>query len=186
MAVSTYTFQNGDGPYYQFPNAIQPTEFDIKHARTTLVSDARSARRQTRSVGGVRIEIDLKFPPLPKSEYSTLVEFFRLIDGRHTTFAYRMPILNSGLSYASSSLSVGEYYVRNDATLDNQLVQYLGGTNGVSVVCDPPARDGGTLTLSTWNQYNPVLKCSMQTDAPEIRYGSNGFIQYSLSLVERW
>ena len=53
--MATFTFQNGDGPYQLFPTTIKPESFKIKHARTTLVADARSMRRQTRSVGGVRM-----------------------------------------------------------------------------------------------------------------------------------
>lgn len=184
MAVSTYTFQNGDGPYNLFPTSVAPTEFEIKHSRKTLVSDSRSMRRQTRSVGGVRIEMSVKFPPLHKDNYSEIAEFFRTIDGRSTLFAFQMPTLGNNVS--NSTLVVGEYYNRNDITLDNQLMQYLSGTNGVSVVTDPPQRDGGTLTLSTWNQYAPVLRCSLSTDTPSIKYGSNGFIQYNMDLIERW
>lgn len=186
MAVSTYTMQNGDGPYFLFPTTIEPSEFDIRHKRTTLVSDARSQRRQTRSVGGVRIEMSMKFPPLHKDNYATFAEFFRLLDGRQTIFALRMPLLRNDSAYSNTTLKVGEYYNRNDLTLDNQLMQYVSGTNGVDLVTDPPQRDGGTLTLSTYNQYRPTLKCSLATDTPTIQYGANGFIQYSMDVVERW
>lgn len=183
--MATYTFQNGDGPYQLFPTTIAPASFEIRHARTTLVSDSRSQRRQSRSVGGVRIEATFTFPPLRKSEYADFAAFFRLLDGRHTIFAMRWPLLRDDTNYSDSSLSVGEYYNRNDATNNNQLMQYLG-LSGSTPVVDPPARDTGTLSLSAWSSYLPTLKCSLNTDGPVIEYGDDGFIRYSMDVIERW
>lgn len=183
--MATYTFQNGDGPYQLFPTTIKPESFKIKHVRTTLVADARSMRRQTRSVGGVRIEMNVTFPVLHRNDYETFIQFFRLIDGRHTIFAFRMPLLRTDSAYSDSSFRIGEYYNRNHATLSNQLVQYLG-LDGSTPVTDPPPRDTGTLTLSTPATYAPTLRCSLNTDGPSVEYGGDNFIRYKLDLIERW
>jgi len=183
--MATFTFQNGDGPYQLFPTSIEPESFDIRHPRRTLVADARSMRRQSRSVGGVRIEATFRFPPMHKDSYADFAAFFRLIDGRHTIFAMRWPLLRSDSAYNDTSLRIGEYYNRNDASNNNQLLQYLG-LSGSDPVVDPPARDTGTLSLSAPNSYLPTLKCSMNTDAPVIEYGSDGFIRYSMDVIERW
>lgn len=183
--MATFTFQNGDGPYQLFPTSIEPESFEIRHPRRTLAADSRSMRRQTRSIGGVRIEATFKFPPLPKADYDDFAAFFRLIDGRHTIFAMRWPLLRDDSNYTDSVLKIGEYYNRNDATNNNQLMQYLG-LSGTTPVVDPPARDSGTLSLSAPNSYLPTLKCSLNTDTPTIEYGSDGFIRYSMDVIERW
>lgn len=183
--MATYTFQNGDGPYPLFPTTIAPESFRLRHSRTTLISDARSMRRQTRSVGGVRLEATLKYPPLHRSVYEEFISFFRLIDGRSTIFAFQFPLLNAGSAYTDTTLRVGEYYNRASLTLNNQLMQYLGVSDATPVL-DPPPRDTGTVSLSTHNNYKPTLKCSINTDGPSVEYGADNFIRYSMDLIERW
>ena len=180
MAVLTYTFQNGT-TVPLFPSTTPPVSFDITHRRNTLVSDTRSMRRQTRSIGGVRIEASLKFPPMRKVEYAELAEFFGQIDGRNTIFAMPWPILNTAYTLTSGTINRGEYYNRADAVLHNQLMQSTGAATQ-----DPPARDGGTVTLSPWSSRAPHLHCSLATDAPKITFGNNGFISYQIDIIERF
>jgi hypothetical protein len=183
--MATHTFQNGDGPYQLFPTTIDPESIEIRHPRRTLVADSRSMRRQSRSIGGVRIEATFKFPPMHKSEYADLASFFRLIDGRNTIFAMRWPLLRDDSSYTDTALKIGEYYNRDSSSLNNQLMQYVG-LSGSTPIVDPPARDTGTVALRVPNSSTPTLKCSLNTDTPTIEYGGDGFIRYSLDVVERW
>ena len=182
--MATFTFQNSDGPYPLFPTTITPTSFELRHRRTTLVSDGRSMRRQSRSVGGVRIEGTFRYPPLPTADYEDMIAFFRQLDGRSTTFALRIPSLRSDNS-ADGSLRIGEYYNRASTTLANQLVQYVG-LSGATIVCDPPARDTGTVALRTHAQQLPTLRCSLATDNPSVEYSDDGFVRVSLDVIERW
>lgn len=182
--MATFTFQNSDGPYPLFPTTITPTSFELRHRRTTLVSDGRSMRRQSRSVGGVRIEGTFRYPPLPTTDYEDMIAFFRQLDGRSTTFALRIPSLRSDNS-ADGSLRIGEYYNRASTTLANQLVQYVG-LSGATIVCDPPARDTGTVALRTHAQQLPTLRCSLATDNPSVEYSDDGFVRVSLDVIERW
>lgn len=184
--MATFTFQNSDGPYPLFPTTITPTSFELRHRRTTLVADARSMKRQSRSVGGVRIEGTFRFPPLPTTDYAAMIAFFRQLDGRSTTFAIRMPSLRSD-NAADSNFRVGEYYNRSstDAAVANQLVQYVGLAGSV-VVSDPPARYPGTVVLRTHAQQLPTLRCSLATDAPTVEYSDDGFTRVSLDVIERW
>lgn len=176
--MSTYTF--GDGTTYPLmPTDIRPESFTIKHARTTLVADARSMRRQTRSVGGVRIEMQVKFPMLSRDQYSSFISFFRLLDGRAGIMAFRMPLLRNDSSYTDTDFKVGEYY---NVSGDCQLVQYLGV--GAGEIIDPPYRSGSTILPHSSRR--PTLKCSLNTDGPSVEYGSDNFIRYTLDLVERW
>jgi hypothetical protein len=176
--MATFTFQNGDGPYPLFPPTITPTSFELRHRRTTLVSDARSMKRQSRSEGTFR------FPPLPTADYADMIAFFRQLDGRSTTFALRIPSLRSD-NASDSTLRIGEYYNRASTTLANQLVQYVG-LSGAAVVCDPPARDSGTVALRTHAEQLPTLRCSLATDAPTVEYSDDGFVRVSLDVIERW
>ena len=184
--MATFTFQNSDGPYPLFPTTITPTSFEIRHRRTTLVADGRSMRRQSRSVGGVRIEGTFRFPPLPTQEYADVMAFFRQLDGRSTIFAIRMPSLRSD-NAADSTLRIGEYYNRSStsSSVANQLVQYVG-LSGTTIVSDPPSRDAGTVSLRTHAQQLPTLRCSLATDAPSVEYSDDGFVRISLDVVERW
>lgn len=182
--MATFTFQNSDGPYPLFPTTITPTSFELRHRRTTLVSDGRSMRRQSRSVGGVRIEGTFRYPPLPTADYEDMIAFFRQLDGRSTTFALRIPSLRSD-NAADGSLRIGEYYNRASTTLANQLVQYVG-LSGATIVCDPPARATGTVTLRTHAQQLPTLRCSLATDNPSVEYSDDGFVRVSLDVIERW
>ena len=182
--MATFTFQNSDGPYPLFPTTITPTSFELRHRRTTLVSDSRSMRRQSRSVGGVRIEGTFRYPPLPTADYEDMIAFFRQLDGRSTTFALRIPSLRSD-NAADGSLRIGEYYNRASTTLANQLVQYVG-LSGSTIVSDPPARDTGTVALRTHAQQLPTLRCSLATDNPSVEYSDDGFVRVSLDVIERW
>ena len=182
--MATFTFQNSDGPYPLFPTTIIPTSFELRHRRTTLVADSRSMRRQSRSVGGVRIEGTFRYPPLPTAAYAEMIAFFRQLDGRSTLFALRIPSLRSD-NAADGSLRIGEYYNRASTTLDNQLVQYVG-LSGATIVCDPPARATGTVTLRTHAQQLPTLRCSLATDNPSVEYSDDGFVRVSLDVIERW
>ena len=182
--MATFTFQNSDGPYPLFPTTIIPTSFELRHRRTTLVADSRSMRRQSRSVGGVRIEGTFRYPPLPTAAYAEMIAFFRQLDGRSTLFALRIPSLRSD-NAADGSLRIGEYYNRASTTLDNQLVQYVG-LSGATIVCDPPARDTGTVALRTHAQQLPTLRCSLATDNPSVEYSDDGFVRVSLDVIERW
>lgn len=184
--MATFTFQNSDGPYPLFPTTIIPTSFELRHRRTTLVADSRSMRRQSRSVGGVRIEGTFRFPPLPTVAYAEMIAFFRQLDGRSTIFALRIPSLRSD-NVTDSSLRVGEYYNRSstDSAIANQLVQYVG-LSGSTVVSDPPARYSGTVALRTHAQQLPTLRCSLATDAPSVEYSDDGFVRVSLDVIERW
>lgn len=176
--MSTYTF--GDGSTYPLmPTDIRPESFTIKHARTTLVADARSMRRQTRSVGGVRIEMQVKFPLMPREQYSSFISFFRTLDGRAGIMAFRMPLLRNDSSYSDGSFLVGEYY---NVSGDGQLVQYVGV--GAGAIVDPPLRSGGT--IEPHSSRLPTLRCSLNTDGPQVEYGSDNFIRYTLDLIERW
>lgn len=178
--MATYTFQNGDGPYPLFPTSIRPESFKINHKRTTLIADPRSMRRQTRSVGGVRIEVSIKYPLLSRSDYADFISFYRLLDGRSSIFAFRMPLLRDDSSYTDTDFKVGEYYNASDG--NNELVQYLGV--GAGVIVDPPFRSGSA--LSPHSVYRPTLKASLNTDGPSVEYGGDNFIRYSMNLVERW
>ena len=182
--MATFTFQNSDGPYPLFPTTIIPTSFELRHRRTTLVADSRSMRRQSRSVGGVRIEGTFRYPPLPTAAYAEMIAFFRQLDGRSTLFALRIPSLRSD-NAADGSLRIGEYYNRASTTLANQLVQYVG-LSGSTIVCDPPARDTGTVALRTHAQQLPTLRCSLATDNPSVEYSDDGFVRVSLDVIERW
>lgn len=184
--MATFTFQNNDGPYPLFPTTVTPTSFELRHRRTTLVADARSMRRQSRSVGGVRIEGTFRFPPLPTADYAEVMAFFRLLDGRSTIFAIRMPFLRDD-NAADSTLRIGEYYNRSStsSSVSNQLVQYVG-LSGSDIVSDPPAREAGTVVLRTHAQQLPTLRCSLATDAPSVEYSDDGFVRVSLDVIERW
>ena len=184
--MATFTFQNSDGPYPLFPTTITPTSFELRHRRTTLVSDGRSMRRQSRSVGGVRIEGTFRYPPLPTADYEDMIAFFRQLDGRSTTFALRIPSLRSD-NAADGSLRIGEYYNRTSTSsaVANQLVQYVG-LSGSTIVSDPPARDTGTVALRTHAQQLPTLRCSLATDNPSVEYSDDGFVRVSLDVIERW
>jgi hypothetical protein len=140
--MATYTFQNGDGPYQLFPTSIEPESFEIRHPRRTLVADSRSMRRQSRSIGGVRIEATFKFPPMHKDEYGT----FRCVLSTHRwsaySFRYALAVCSRRQQLHDNCLKIGEYYNRNSSTLNNQLMQYVG-LSGVTLSPIPPARDTG-------------------------------------------
>lgn len=185
MAVTdTYTFQNGD-VYPLYPLNPAPSSYEIKHKNTTLVSDTRSGRLVTRQVGGERIEVSLKYPPMQTADYAELLAFLRYVGGRNDIMAFRMPRLRNDTAYTDSTLAVGEYYNVNHITNDNQLVQYLGDNAGTPIV-RPEVRAGTTPALSVWSSYQPYLKCSLGTDIQVVEYAEDGFVRLEVDLVERW
>lgn len=177
--MATYTFQNGQ-TYPLFPTSIKPESFKISHKRNTLIADPRSMRRQTRSVGGVRIEASIKYPLLPRSDLAELIGFYRVLDGRSSIFAFRMPLIREDSTYNDTGFKVGEYY--NASSGNNELVQYVGA--GAGIIVDPPFRSGSG--LSPHSAFRPTLKCSLDTDGPSVEYGGDNFIRFSMNLVERW
>lgn len=182
--LDTYTFQNGD-EHALYPLTPEPLSYEIKHRNTTLVSDTRSGRLVTRKVGGERIEVSLKYPPMPTADYADLLAFLRYLGGRSDICAFRMPLLRSDSAYTDTALAVGEYYNVNHITNDNQLVQYLGDDAGTPVV-RPLVRAGTTPALSAWNTYQPYLKCSLANDVQVVTYADDGFVRLDVDLVERW
>lgn len=177
--MATYTFQNGDA-YPKFPTDNQPQRFNIKHARRVVKSDPRSLRRQTRALGGVRIELNVVYAPMSEDEFESMIEFLNTLD-ENTLFAYKFPRIKPSSVYGQSGFTIGEYYNRDSATLENQLVQYLG--TGPTI--DPPARQTGTVTLNAWDTKNPYLLCSLASQH-QIRYPEDGHVRVELDLVERW
>ena len=117
--MATFTFQNSDGPYPLFPTTIIPTSFELRHRRTTLVANSRSMRRQSRSVGGVRIEGTFRFPPLPTVAYAEMIAFFRQLDGRSTIFAYVYQ------AYAQTTQLIHHYVLVSTTTGHQQTARLL-------------------------------------------------------------
>lgn len=182
MAVTdTYTFQNGES-LPRYPYSPTPISFDINHRTKTLVTDARSGRRVTRKIGGERIEMTLKYPPMDEALLGDLLVFLRYVGGRNEPFALRMPILTEGPSgYSDASIHAGEYYNLSSASLTNQLVQYSGSAG----IFRPPAREGLS-TLRAWSANQPHLRCSLNNDVQVAQYGADGFVRLEVDVVERW
>jgi hypothetical protein len=92
MPFATYTFQNGT-TLPVFPTSPAPVSWEIKHKRSALVSDARSHRRVTRRVGGERIEMTVRFPPMKTADCASAADF--------------KPVNYVGHSFASSAAPHG-------------------------------------------------------------------------------
>jgi hypothetical protein len=183
MPIALHTWQNGDvAPIMPYDPA--PSSFEIRHRRTVLVSDARSGRRVTRRVGGERIEVSLKFPPMQRGDYEPLLTFLRYVGDRNTIMAVRFPILTDGPSgYGETGLHLGEYYNINHASNNNQLVQLV--STGPTVV-RPEDRQGNAPVLQPWSVRQPHLKCSLDSDVVIVDYGADDIIRLEVDLVERW
>jgi len=117
---------------------------------------------------------------LPSEDYAELTGFLNQLDGRNTLFALKWPTM-VGTAPNEYNYVAGEYYNRDTAVLDNQLVRWDGA--GI----DPPARSG-SYVKRRWSQtYGyPHLLCSLKSDVQTVNYGSNGYVRYDLDVIERW
>lgn len=180
MAISNYTFQNGDS-YPLLPTAYTPMHWELKHAKRIVKSESRSQRVETRVVGGGRIEGTFAFQPMTYADAKDLLAFLRHVEGGHQIFCIRIPTMDPDGSYDSSVTRVGEYYNLNRASANNQLVQYID-----TGIVSPSVRDGGSVSLSARNVRAPTLKCSMQGPSQMIRYPGDSIIRVEIDVVERW
>lgn len=183
MAITNYTFQNGD-VYPLLPTNYSFASFNLSHRHKIIKSEARSQRIETRQVGGARIEGQFNFEPMLWSDAQDLVAFLRHVEGGGTIFAIRIPPMDPDGSYSASTTIVGEYYnlSRTAGNGDNQLVQYLDSGPKLS----PGVRDGGSTTRSSQISFPPTLKCSMKGPVQQVKYADDRFLRISIDVVERW
>lgn len=160
MAIP-YQFTGGLGPFKLFPVKLPFVEYDI-----TYTSDG--------------IVMDLSLYASPAEDYVDYDNFFsELEDGE--TFVLRAPLPEG--SFNDSSLTAGNFYLRNDNT-DPQLFKYLSGP-ATDATVEPDARVEGPVELRTYKQAQPMMRCTL-ISGPVQSEVEGDLIQYSMVVRESW
>ncbi len=156
-----YQFQGGLGPFKIFPVKLPFTEYDI-----TYTSDG--------------IVMDLSLYAAPAADYAEYDDFFNeLEDGE--TFVLRAPLPEG--SFNDSSLTAGNFYLRNDPA-DPQLLKYLFGP-ATDATVEPDARAEGPVVLRTYKEAQPMMRCTL-ISGPLKSEEDGDLVKYSISVRESW
>jgi hypothetical protein len=156
-----YQFSGGLGPFKIFPVKLPFTEYDITYTNDGIV-------------------MDLSLYASPAADYVVYDDFFsELEDGE--TFVLRAPLPEG--SYNDSSLTAGNFYLRDDAA-DPQLFKYLSGP-ATNATVEPDARAEGPVVLRTYPEAQPMMRCTL-VSGPLLSEVDDDLIQYSIVVRESW
>jgi hypothetical protein len=103
-----------------FPTSPAASSVNIKSLEPTLVSVTQNLKRQVRRRGGQRWLLEVKFPPMTRTEFAPIYAFAMKQQGQFETFTYVPPVISTSQGDTSESpvvngaLSVGA----NSAIID--------------------------------------------------------------------
>lgn len=74
-----------------FPNNVGFTEVSFSKRRYDLYSETINGRTQVRSLGAVRRELTITFPPMTRAEFKPVYDFIESQNGREGIFTIQVP-----------------------------------------------------------------------------------------------
>lgn len=186
-----------------FPTTPVPNSISITSLNPTFTSVTHSLKRQVRTRGGQRWQIDATFPPLTRSDFAPIWAFAQKQKGQFGTFSFTPPIYSNSSGTASGTLLVnnGAGYVAGSSTIAvdgltgslkaGDFIKFANHDKVYSVVAD-----GSTsliiepaLQVAVANNvavtYNGVdFTVAFSSDSQNMSVGANGFVNYNIKLIE--
>ena len=191
-----------------YPTTPVPNSISITSLNPTFTSVTHSLKRQVRTRGGQRWQIDATFPPLTRTDFAPVWAFAQKQKGQFGTFSFTPPIYSNSSGSASGTLRVNNSagYIAGTSTLT---VDGLTGTlkagdfikfsshnkvymivadvtsssNAATVTIEPPL----TTALGDDNgiSYDSVtFTVALTNDIQEIQLQNTGLFQYEIDMIE--
>jgi len=186
-----------------FPTTPVPNSISITSLNPTYTSVTHSLKRQVRTRGGQRWQIDATFPPLNRTDFAPIWAFAQKQKGQFGSFSFTPPIYSNSSGTATGTLSVnnGAGYVAGSSTItvdgltgslkagdfikfaNHDKVYSIVADGSTSLIIEPSLQvavvDNVVIT------YNAVpFKVSFTSDSQNMKVGANGFVNYSIQLIE--
>ena len=186
-----------------FPTSPVPNSISITSLNPTYTSVTHSLKRQVRTRGSQRWQIDATFPPLNRTDFAPIWAFAQKQKGQFGTFTFTPPIYSNSSGTATGTLAVNNSagYVAGASTVTvdgltgnikaGDFIKFANHDKVYSVVADgntsliiEPAlqvavADNVVIT------YNAVpFTVAFTTDTQNMSVGANGFVNYSVKLIE--
>ena len=186
-----------------FPTSPVCNSISITSLNPTYTSVTHSLKRQVRTRGGQRWSIDATFPPLTRTDFAPMWAFAQQQKGQYGTFTFIPPIYSNSSGSPTGVLlvnNVAGYAAGTDTITVNGLTGTLkagdfikfGGHDKVysimadsstSLIIEPVLQtaivDNETVT------YNSVpFTVAFTSDTQNMSVGVNGFVNYSIKLIE--
>ena len=103
-----------------FPTNVGFTNVAFKKRRYEVMSESINGRTQVRSLGAVRRELTITFPPMTRAEFKPVYDFIESQNGRLGTFSISVP----DPSHATNNISI-------TVRLANELQEYPIGVDSL-------------------------------------------------------
>lgn len=103
-----------------FPSNVGFTNVSFGKKRYDLFSESINGRTQVRSLGAVRRELTITFPPMTRAEFKPVYDFIESQDGRHGVFTIAVP----DPSHATNNITI-------TVRLANELQEYPIGVDSL-------------------------------------------------------
>jgi len=186
-----------------FPTTPKPNSLSIRSITPTFTSVTQSLKRQVRQRGGQRWLLSATYPPMNRGEFAPIWAFSQLQKGQFNTFTFIPPVYSNTSGTATGTLLVnksGGYAVGTTTVVSDGLtgtlkagdfikfaghdkVYSLTADSGTSLVIEPPllsaVADNEGIT------YNSVpFTVAFTSDVQQMQVAVNGFVSYSVDLVE--
>ena len=186
-----------------FPTSPVPSSITITSINPTYTSITHSLKRQVRTRGGQRWTIDATYPPLNRTDFAPIWAFAQKQQGQFGTFSFTPPIYSNSSGTATGTLLVNNVagYIAGSSTITvdgltgtlkaGDFIKFSGHDKVYSVVADGSASliIEPVLQVAIVNNeaitYNSVpFKVAFTTDTQNMSVGANGFVNYSVKLIE--
>ncbi len=142
-----------------FPTGLTPSGLKLTSIAPTLVSTTHSLKRQVRSRGGQRWQLEMSYPPLSRAQAAPLFAFLTAQRGQYETFTIAIPGYGEPQgTWAGAPLVKGAAQSGRSVALDGftagatvkagDLVQFASATKVYMVTADATADGAGELALA--------------------------------------
>jgi len=186
-----------------FPTTPVANYIAITSINPTYTSVTHSLKRQVRSRGGQRWQIEATYPPLNRTTFAPLWAFAQKQKGQFGSFSYTPPVYSNTSGTATGTLLVNNSsgYVAGSTTIAcdgltgtlkaGDFIKFNGHDKVYSVVADgstsliiePPLLE--SVANNEAITYNAVpFTMAFTSDTQQMTVGVNGFVNYSIKLVE--
>ena len=186
-----------------FPTSPVCNSISITSLNPTYTSVTHSLKRQVRTRGGQRWSIDATFPPLTRTAFAPVWAFAQKQKGQFGTFSFTPPIYSNSSGTATGTLLVNNSagYIAGTTTITvdgltgtlkaGDFIKFAGHDKVYTIVSDATTSltIEPVLQLAVANNevvtYNAVpFKVAFATDSQNMSVGVNGFVNYSMKLIE--
>ena len=186
-----------------FPTSPTANSISITSVNPTYTSVTHSLKRQVRTRGGQRWQIEASYPPLSRADFAPLWAFAQKQKGQFGSFSYTPPVYSNSSGTATGTLLVNNSggYVAGTSTVTadgltgtlkaGDFIKFAGHDKVYSVVADgstsliiePPLNEA--IADNEAITYNAVpFTMAFTSDTQNMTVGVNGFVNYSVKLIE--